>query len=110
MVAALAYMMSTEEAQAFVARLNMPSAWAEAVMGMARLASDVPRLEDPDLSPSMLYRALEGRPMASIDALVRSDTERCFAGEADRLFGESAVCATHSAWRRFNRIGSDSRA
>ena len=71
LVAALAYMMSTEGAQAFVARLNMPSAWAGAVNGMARLASDVPRLEDPDLSPSMLYRTLEGCPMASIDALVR---------------------------------------
>ncbi len=71
LVAALAYMMSTEGAQAFVARLNMPSAWAGAVMGMTRLASDVPKLKTSDLPPSMLYRTLEGRPMASIDALAR---------------------------------------
>ena len=71
LVVALTYPMSPEEAQGFVARLNMPSAWAGAVMGMTRLASDVPRLEDPDLSPSMLYRTLEGCPMASIDALAR---------------------------------------
>jgi tRNA nucleotidyltransferase (CCA-adding enzyme) len=71
LLAALAYPMSFEEGQGFIARLNMPSAWADAVTGMTQLVVDEPALEDPSLSPSMLYRTLEGRPTASICALMR---------------------------------------
>ena len=71
LVAALAYPMSFEEGQGFIARLNMPSAWAKAVAGLTRLVAVAPTLEDPSLSPSVLYRTLEDCPVASICALMR---------------------------------------
>ena len=71
LVAALAYPMSFEEGQGFIVRLNMPSAWAKAVTGMTRLVAVAPALEDPSLSPSMLYRTLEDCPVASIRALMQ---------------------------------------
>ena len=71
LVAALAFRMSKNEGQGFITRLNMPTEWAEAVTGMVQLLSAAPRLEDPMLSPSTLYRTLEGRPITAINALSR---------------------------------------
>ena len=68
LVAALAYPMSFEEGQAFIARLNMPSEWADAVAGMTRLARVAPSLEAPNLAPSALFQSLENVPLASIRA------------------------------------------
>ena len=68
LVAALAYSMSFEEGQAFIARLNMSSEWADAVAGMTRLARVTPSLEAPNLAPSTLFQSLENFPMASIRA------------------------------------------
>ena len=70
-VAALAYRMSPREGQAFIARLNMPSVWAEAVTGMTELTTTLSALENPSLTPSKVYRMLDGRPVASICALMR---------------------------------------
>ncbi len=71
LVAALAFLMCQNEAQGFIARLNMPTEWAEAVTGMVRLLSDAPRLEDPMLAPSTLFRTLECQPLAAINALLQ---------------------------------------
>ena len=71
MVAALAFSMSQTEGQGFIARLNMPSEWAEVVIGMVQLSSAAPKLEDPMLSPSRVFRTLEDCPMTAISALSR---------------------------------------
>ena len=68
LVAALAYSMSYEEGQAFIARLNMPSDWADAVTGMTRLARLTPSLQAPNLAPSTLFQSVEDFPLASIRA------------------------------------------
>ena len=70
LIAAIACPMSFEEGQGFIARLNMPSVWAKAVTGMVRLVSAMPTLENPNLSPSMLFRTLEDCQVASIRALM----------------------------------------
>ena len=69
LIAALAFGMSHTEGQGFIARLNMPSDWAGAVAGMVKLSSAAPKLEDPMLSPSTLFRTLEGCPPGAISAL-----------------------------------------
>lgn len=71
LIAALAFCMSNTEGQGFITRLNMPSEWAEVVTGMVQLSSALPKLEDSRLSPSRLFRTLEGCPMAAISALSR---------------------------------------
>ncbi len=69
LIAALAFDMSQTEGQGFIARLHMPSEWADVVTGMVQLSSALPKLEDPMLSPSKLFRTLEGCPLAAINAL-----------------------------------------
>ena len=68
--AALAFRMSQMEGQGFIARLNMPTEWAEVVTGMVQLSSDAPRLKDPTLSPSGAFRTLESCPIAAINAFM----------------------------------------
>ena len=100
LVAALAFGMSPNEGQGFISRLNMPSAWAEAISGMAKLLSLVPNLEDSMQSPSSLFRMLEGCPIAAIDALSSLDAKRRRKGETGPLFGRPEVCPNFSeGWR-----------
>ena len=70
LVAALAFPMTSNEGDLFVKRLNMPSLWAAAVRDMTLLTSAEKLLQTPELSPSTLYHALQGRSLASISALL----------------------------------------
>ncbi len=76
LVAGLAYPMSHGEAEGFVRRLNMPSSWGAAARDMARLTGKAAALEAPELPATALYRMLEGRSAASVEALRRLTPSR----------------------------------
>ena len=69
LVAALAYPLTSNEGEAFISRLNMPSRWAAVVRDLTQLKVLQDSLAAPYLSSSSLYHLLEGRSIASISAL-----------------------------------------
>lgn len=77
----LAYPLDEEQVNQFVKRLNMPTRLAKAVESAIRLKQRLPRLNKPDLKPSVIYYFLqEYHPLAV---------------EANVIAGDNAVIRRH---------------
>ncbi|MBM3924411.1 MAG: CCA tRNA nucleotidyltransferase [SAR202 cluster bacterium] len=67
-IAALAYRLTANEAEAFIARINMTHPWAVAARQSADLHSIEEKLSRPDLTRRDLWELLEHRPLVCVKA------------------------------------------
>ena len=111
LIAALAFLMSQNEGQGFIARLNMPSEWAEAVTGMVRLLSDAPKLGGSHVGRLrrcfVLWKAVRWLPST---LFLQLTPKRGREREVGPLFRKPEVCTAHSAGWRSTRVGCASGA
>ena len=71
-LAALACSLSPPQAEAFVARLNMPSEWAAVARDAASTMTSVGALSTEDLKPSQAVEMLHGRHPCALEAVRHS--------------------------------------
>ena len=71
-LAALACSLSPQQAEAFVARLNMPTEWAAVARDAAATMTSIDALGTEDLKPSEVVKMLHGRHLSALEAVLHS--------------------------------------
>lgn len=87
-LAALAYPLSTGEAEGLIHRLNMPNSWAEVVRDTIALKEREPQLSVPTLRGSLLVRLVEELAEPAVLAVSRVTDSPLVARHLARYLGE----------------------